>query len=226
MRVCLYYSVWLTVVLFGLSLSAVGIGRAAPLPYEVAALGMSDVESCDGVCFAGVTAGKTNWLEARKNLASQVRDDSYTQEVVISVDLLPHHLDETLLYFFRSVDKVSVGRMNAVFRVEESALTAGWLVARYGIPCGVSLYLQDASNYRMTQPRMTLRYPQLVANLTLPHSHLEINSPLISIHVYDPAFVNTDKRLEPCRDNITDGVRNRYWHGFGSVARYISTPRN
>lgn len=73
MRVCLYYSVWLTVVLFGLSLSAVGIGRAAPLPYEVAALGMSDVESCDGVCFAGVTAGKTNWLEARKNLASQVR---------------------------------------------------------------------------------------------------------------------------------------------------------
>lgn len=225
MRLCLN-SALLAVMLVGLSLSAIALGRAAPLPHQIAVLGMSDAESCDGACFAGVAAGKTNWLEARKHLASRVHDESYTQEVVVSVDLLPNHLDETLLYFFRSVDKVSVGRMNAVFRVEEAALTAGWLVARYGIPCGVSIYLRDASNYRIIQPRMTLRYPQLIANLVLPNSHLEVDSPLISIHVYDPAFVNTDKRLEACRDNITDGVRNRYWHGFGSIARYMSTPRH
>ncbi|MCE7945897.1 MAG: hypothetical protein DYG88_00545 [Chloroflexi bacterium CFX4] len=202
------------------------LGQGTPLPESIQSIGLHPPELCggNGVCLLGITPGSTGWNAARSMLLPRSRDELYTKQLVISVDTLPNQVDETLIYFFQSVDTLSVGRIQALFRVREAAPNVGWLIKQHGAPCGVSLYTRTASGYRLPQATITLRYPHFLANVPLPNYHLDISTRIESLYLYDPAY-KAEVRLEACRDLMTDGVQNRRWRGFAAVWRYAALAR-
>ncbi len=215
-------------VLLALGIStARHFGQGTPMPESIQSLGLHPPETCggSGICLLGITPGRTGWNAARSALLPRSRDELYTKQLVISIDTLPNQVDETLIYFFQSVDKLSVGRVQALFRVREAAPNVGWLIKQHGKPCGVSLYTRTASGYRLPQATITLRYPHFLANVPLPNYHLDSNTRIESLYLYDPAY-KAEGRLEACRDLMTDGVQNRRWAGFAAVWRYAGLPRH
>ncbi|MFQ3534341.1 MAG: hypothetical protein SNJ58_00550 [Aggregatilineales bacterium] len=203
------------------------IGAAAPLPALVEAIGLYAPEGCggSGICLLGMTPGRSRWDEARAALLPRARDELYTKQLVISVDILPNQIDEALIYLFQSVDALSVGRVQALFRAPQAAPSVGWLIKQHGTPCGISLYTRTASGYRLPQALITLRYPHFLANVPLPNYHLDVGTRIESLYLYDPAY-KAERRLEACRDLMTDGVQNRAWAGFAAAWRYASLPRH
>lgn len=203
------------------------IGAEQPLPELIEAIGLYAPEQCggQGACLLGITPALSSWQEARSALLARSRDELYTSQLVVSIDLLPNKVDEVFIYFFRSVDERSVGRVQALFRAREAAPSVGWLIKQHGAPCGISLYTRTASGYRLPQALITLRYPHFLANVPLPNYHLDASTRIESLYLYDPAY-KAERRLEPCRDLITDGVQNRRWAGFAAVWRYAALPRH
>lgn len=203
------------------------LGEGQALPTLIEAIGLYAPERCGGagICLLGVTPGRSGWAEARAALLPRVRDELYTKQVVVSIDILPNQPDEVLIYFFQSVDARSVGRVQALFRARQAAPSAGWLIKQHGLPCGISLYMRTASGYRLPQALITLRYPHFLANVPLLGYRLDLSAPIESLYLYDPAY-KAERRLEPCRDLITDGVQNRAWAGFAAAWRYASLPRH
>jgi hypothetical protein len=68
--------------------------------------------------------------------------------------------------------------------------------------------------------QVTLRYPLLLANVSIPHLRLETNSPVTSVQFTDPHFY---LRTQPnaCIDNITDRrMMNVVWRGFAPIWHY------
>lgn len=227
MRWLFLYSASISILL-ALSIGAARhLGQGTDVPEVIQSIGLHPPEICggNGVCLLGITPGSTGWNAARSALLPRSRDELYTKQLVISIDRLPNQVDETLIYFFQSVDTLSVGRVQALFRVREAAPNVGWLIKQHGTPCGVSLYTRTASGYRLPQAMITLRYPHFLANVPLPNYHLDIGTRIESLYLYDPAY-RTEQRLEACRDLMTDGVQNRRWAGFAAAWRYAALPRH
>ncbi|MDW8298086.1 MAG: hypothetical protein RML95_01985 [Anaerolineae bacterium] len=227
MRVILPLSLAISAVL-ALSLSlARTFGMSQPLPTLIETLGLYAPEHCSGssACLLGITPGHSSWDEARTMLLPRARDELYTSQVVVPLDVLPNQTDELFIYFFRSVDGRSVGRIQALFRVREAAPSVGWLVRQHGTPCGISLYTRTASGYRLPQALITMRYPRFLANVPLPKNHLDTSTRIESLYLHDPAY-KAERRLEACRDLLTDGVQNRAWAGFAAAWRYAALPRH
>lgn len=186
-----------------LCVAAIAAGREA----RAAAQGAIP-DMCDGLpCLMGLVPGRTPWVDARNSLAALNANSPESRQIVIPVG----ERGEVTLY--PSVDRVSVGRINIRFG-PELHLPAGWIVERFGLPCGISIYYD---------PQMiTLRYPFLLANVRFAQSHFDIQASVISVQFSDPAF-QPSSQLDPCRDNVTDWkVSNRGWQGFASVGRYIA----
>ncbi len=154
-------------------------------------------------CVMGITPGNTDWHEAQTTLARQ--QHSYVQPKSIVFPLQP----EGEASFFISVDGVSVGRTYLSFR---QPVSVGWLMARYGSPCGLTFYLYSDT--------ITLRYPFLLANINLPDGHLHPHMPVHNIQFSDPHFM-MKAQPDVCVDNITDGARNRRWLGFADRWYYL-----
>ncbi len=202
------------------------IGQFQPLPALIEALGLYAPEQCGSgrICLLGMTPGYSDWQATRSALLPRARDMLYTNQLVVSLDILPKQVDEIFIYFFQSVDKRALGRVQALFRSPEAAPSVGWLIAQHGAPCGISLYTRTASGYRLPQALITLRYPHFLVNVPLPRDHLDASTRIESLYLHDPAY-KAERRLEACRDLITDGVQNRAWAGFAAVWRYASLPR-
>jgi len=180
-------------------------GRASAAPGIVGALQLEPIAACDGApCLLGVSPGRTAWADAQISLAGpEVEAD----EKSIAVPL-PARNGVT---FYRSIDKVSVGRVSLNLQRPEYTLTAGWIIERYGLPCGVSIYWRVGM--------LTLRYPKLMANISVKN-RLSLESPVRSVFYHDPAF-DGGRELDPCRDNVTDtGMMHRLWRGFASLPAY------
>lgn len=162
---------------------------------------------CDGApCVMDVIPGVTRWQEVEARLDSGRGDDLDAR--IISLRLQPN----ALLELYPSVNDTSVGRIYLLLLDEP--LPAGWIIQRFGVPCGISLY--------QAADQATLRYPNLLANVQLTGERLRLNSPVTSIRFADPHFVFT-AQPDPCVDNITSRqMMNSVWMGFTTV-RYYET---
>lgn len=182
-----------------LSLGAGLLGQTL-LPDDTRA---ASLQTCDGAaCALGITPGSTLWETAYKRFTSA---DGKLSAKSIIVPMRPRA--EAALYV--SVNRVHVGRISLAF-IEP--LEMGWVLARYGAPCGVSIY----QNAQM----LTLRYPFLLANVKLNGERLDSRLPVTSIQYQDPAF---EMAIQPniCVDPVTDLAVNTAWRGFAPLWRYL-----
>lgn len=199
------FLVGIAVVIAALCVVAAFAGRASAASGIVGALQLEPMAACAGApCLLGVSPGRTAWADAQVALAGpEVEAD----EKSIAVPL-PARNGVT---FYRSIDKISVGRVSLNVQRPEYTLTAGWIIERYGLPCGVSIYWRVGM--------LTLRYPKLMANVSIKN-RLSLESPVRSVFYHDPAF-DGGRELDPCRDNVTDtGMMHRFWRGFASLSAY------
>jgi hypothetical protein len=177
-------------------------------PAEVAVF---DPAQCDGVpCVFGLQPGVSSWRDA-ESVFEQLEDyQRFSGYVVIPL------AQRSEIAIFRSVDKLSVGRIN-VSLPSHTKLSAGWLVRHHGEPCGVTLY----NGARM----ITLRYPYLLANIYMDgdpmfNARLTPTAPVLNFMITDPKFTGLPNL---CQDRVTsrDAV-NRAWYGFASLRHYLS----
>jgi hypothetical protein len=152
-----------------------------------------------------ILPGVTDWSEARQRLSkfpgSQISDG----QIVLRV----YHSTEAEIY--PSVNRAAVGRIYVIFSNDE-ALSTGWILARYGIPCGVSIYFNTGT--------FTVRYPTLLVNARLSGGGLTVRAPVLSLLFADPSF-RSSTQPDLCVDNVTTGsMINRAWHGFSSAQFY------
>ena len=179
-------------------LAVSGLGHALATQSELG------VGICDGQpCVQGVIPGKTAWQTAQARLSqkhgARIEDKSirFTSTANAQTDL------------YISVDLTNVGRI----AISPSGdLTLGWLIAQYGVPCGITIY-----RYSNT---ITIRYPALLANIEPDAQLLRVRFPLKQVLILDPAFSPV---FQPnmCVDNMTDGARNYRWAGFATPRYYI-----
>lgn len=187
--------------------TAVNIGLAQSVPDDIRA---SDLNWCgEQPCVMGIIPGRTLWNDAQIQLASY--SDSDIQEKSIIIPLQP--AAEASMY--RSVNGTAVG---PVYVNYQQPMSLGWLLARFGEPCGISLYVRA--------DMVTLRYPFMLANLRLERDNprISINMPIKTLHFRDSSF-RSEVQPDLCYDNITDGARNRQWKGFAPVWHYLSHVR-
>jgi hypothetical protein len=112
--------------------------------------------------------------------------------------------------FFPSVDSVSLGRVSITL---DEPMQAGWIIQRFGPPCGVSLYWE--------MQIVTLRYPALLANVQMIGDGLHLDDPVTSIHFSDPHFI-MERQPDLCMDNVSPhAVFNTVWRGFAPFRRYL-----
>ncbi|MBL8166333.1 MAG: hypothetical protein JNJ61_30390 [Anaerolineae bacterium] len=163
----------------------------------------TSLQTCGGAaCALGITPGSTSWEAAYRAFSGT---DGQLSAKSIVVRLRPRA--EAALYV--SVNRVHVGRIALSFM---EPLDLGWVLARYGTPCGVSIY-------RGAQ-MLTLRYPFLLANVNLTGERLDSRLPVTSIQYKDPAF---EMAIQPdmCVDPVTDLAVNTDWHGFAPLWHYL-----
>lgn len=186
--------------------AAIVYGRVYAAPDDARVDGF---RRCDGIpCLMGVTPGVTRWDEAHMLLASAQVINLSDKRIMFAID------GESSAEIYPSVDGVNVGRMYVHFS-QEKPLAAGWLVQRYGTPCGVSIY------YNFRQRSITLRYPFMLANILMTDDHLDSRAPVTNIQFADPAF-KSETQPNPCIDNITSGgTANRSWQGFTTLREYL-----
>jgi hypothetical protein len=160
---------------------------------------------CDGVpCIMGVMPGVTRWQDVETRLESGRGGDLDAR--IISLRLQPN----ALLELYPSVNQTEVGRIYLLLL--DQPVSAGWIIQRFGVPCGVSLYHAAG--------QATLRYPALLANVQMYDARLRLNSPVTSIRFADPHFV-FQAQPDPCVDNITSRqMMNSAWMGFTTVRFY------
>ncbi len=155
-------------------------------------------------CVLGMTPGSTTWGEAAALLA-RFPIDAFDDKRVYT--LLPGVSVETYI----SVNAQTVGRVYLSFP-SQAPLSAGWVIQRYGTPCGVSIYTSG--------DLVTLRYPLLLANVRIGDGQLTMDAPVSAIRFSDPAF-DFESQPDPCVDNITSRqMLNTHWQGFTPVALY------
>jgi hypothetical protein len=186
--------------------AAIVYGRAYAAPDDNRAV---DLALCHGMpCLDGITPGHTSWTEAQTIFAEVEGSQLLERRIVF-------HLErDASAELYPSVDGVNVGRMYVTFS-DEHPLAAGWLVQRYGRPCGVSLY------YNFRQRSVTLRYPFLLANILMEDNRIHSHAPITNIQFSDPAF-KSETQPNPCIDNITTGgTANRSWEGFTTLNEYL-----
>jgi hypothetical protein len=165
---------------------------------------VSSFDACDGTpCIMGITPGQTRWSTAQTELtqARLVSAKALSLGVYVGVEI----------DMYQSADGESVGPININF---DDPMPIGWILLRYGEPCGISLYPQ--------MNLVTLRYPFMLANVPLDANWIHPDLTVTSMQFKDPAgqlFAQPDI----CVDNITDGVRNRDWLGFAPVWHYLKT---
>jgi hypothetical protein len=158
-------------------------------------------------CFLGIEPGVTAWDEVADKL-SQLEGETKTYPGRARRWLATGEI----IVIDQSADEQSAGRVYVSFS-DEAAFPVGWIIERYGAPCGVSYYRE-----RM----LVLRYPTFAVN-TLP---LDLRfgpyAAVSNIQFNDPSF-HPDFGFDPCRDNGSLGVSNQPWRGFYAARRYHAT---
>jgi hypothetical protein len=195
----------LAAVLATLCTLTLGLARAVPgnqseLPFDL----------CNGIpCVMGVSPGVTMWLYAQQRLSTMPDSQVLPKEIVLFVK----HTATAVIY--PSINRKAVGRIYINFSTDRAPLV-GWIVQRYGFPCGVSVYFDSHL--------LTLRYPALLVNVRLTHEWLSTATPISSIHFADPNF-RSATQPDLCVDNVTSGgMINRPWYGFSSLRFYRDHP--
>lgn len=191
------------VPLLALCILAMWVGRTFAAPADA---WMADMDYCeDRPCLLGVIPGTTLWSTAQVDLAGLPDGSVSGRRITVLVDA------DTEVQLFPSVNGVTVGR---IYVNLDRALDAGWIVQRFGKPCGVSIYFEA----RM----VTLRYPFLLANIALEDERLQTDMPVSFIQFADPDF-RLKKQPDLCVDTVTTRqVLNAPWRGFTSIQRYIA----
>jgi hypothetical protein len=189
----------LSLVLIALLLPTVLLARWAgegnePSDARVAALALCG----DQPCIWGLVPGQTEWASAQQSLAGAGARTIYRQIEPAGE-----------FGFFPSVDRISLGRVSITLA---EPMQAGWIVQRFGAPCGVSIYWE--------MDIVTLRYPALLANVGLTGDGLHLSDPVTSIHLADPHF-HLDRQPDLCLDSHSPhAVYNTVWMGFAPYRRY------
>jgi hypothetical protein len=168
---------------------------------------ISELAYCDEQpCVLGIIPGRTLWKDAQSSLASYPDSDIQAKSIIIPL----YPPAEASMY--RSVNGAAVGPIYVTF---QQPMSLGWIIARFGEPCGISLYVRA--------DMVTLRYPFMLANLHLDpdQQHISIDMPVKTLHFRDASY-QSDVQPDLCYDNITDGARNRQWRGFAPVWHYLS----
>lgn len=196
---------WL-IVGFIVSLSgAIVVGRNWP------SVTAHDLQTCIGrPCVYGILPGQTTWEQAQQTFSN-----------IQFVEVNPNYISlqqsaQSDTEIFLSIDAINVGRIAIT---PTTRLPAGWLIERYGIPCGLSIYRQ-LGRFNKT---VTLRYPTLLANIETADLQIDPFDSVVSILLLDPAY---RPKYQPniCLDTVTDGARNFHWHGFASYSAYFTNP--
>ncbi len=202
---CIRITCRLVVFLAGLCAVVLGLSRALVNPEQLPAV---PFDLCDGTpCFLGISPGVTGWSDAQQRLSTAPNNQVYANEIVALVH------QETTAALYPSINRLTVGRIYVHFS-DDSPPSTGWIVERYGIPCGVSVYFSTGI--------LTLRYPGLLVDAHLTHDWLSVETPVSIIHFADPNFRSTTQP-DLCVDNVTSGgMINRPWYGFSSIGFYRS----
>jgi hypothetical protein len=177
-------------------------GRAQMQPQDAR---MSLFARCDGQpCWMGIVPGVTPWTQAERIVTAAAEHDD--KRLIMPMGARGD------VQVYRSIDPEWVGRMYVLLPYDE-AIDAGWIIQRFGVPCGVSIY------FHMNMA--TLRYPNLLANVQLEARGLHVHSPVVALQFSDPHFV-FESQPDPCVDNITSRqMLNSAWHGFARVSAYV-----
>jgi hypothetical protein len=182
------------------SATALGQGVDSEEDARLRALGLCG----DVPCMLDVIPGETAWRDVENSLRTRPR--TVFQPRMIALRMQPN----SMLELYPSVDNQSVGRIYLLLL--DAPVSAGWIVQRYGQPCGVSIYYGAGL--------VTLRYPRLLANVAVQDGWLRADSPVTSVRLADPHFV-FESQPDPCVDNITSRqMLNSVWMGFASFAFY------
>ena len=194
----------LILVLASLLVSAgmLGVGRAWAQPTDARAslLGWCDAAPCP----LEIVPGASTWGRALGRVSRLPNSQLYPKQMIA-------RLDSAALELYPSVAQGTVGRIFVMF-APQRRFDAGWVVQRYGVPCGVSIY-------PATQ-QVTLRYTFLLANIRVEDSRLSPHSAVANLLFSDPHFV-FESQPDLCIDNITSRqVMNSVWQGFAPLAAY------
>lgn len=182
----------------GIKLVAVIASEQPPKDFRSTLLG-----SCDGSpCVIDLVPGSSPWTKIQPALQG-FQGDFLDRQISITWPL------STEVSFYRSVDKLSLGRIQINYRIPFSV---GWLIIRYGKPCGITIYHSVGM--------ITIRYPFLLANVNFQTNVFNPNMAITTIQYNDPHYIS---KAQPniCVDNITDGARNRSWRGFAPIWFYL-----
>lgn len=186
-------------VVIGLCL--VGIARNFGLLQPPSDPRINDLQECENdPCVMGVIPGITPWAHTREQL---VRGTIEPKRIFVALK------PEGEAAFYLSVNKTTVG---SIYVRLIDPLPLGWILMRYGYPCGVSIYPQT--------DQITLRYPLVLANVQLQNSRIRPQTAVISLQYADPALQSTTQP-NICVDNLTAGARNRLWKGFAPAWSYL-----
>lgn len=162
-------------------------------------------DACAGSpCLLGIVPGATEWGDAAARLAQYTPRESGDKRIIVP---LPGAEIETYI----SVNSHTVGRIYFSFR-RDTPISAAWIIQRYGVPCGVSIYTNG--------DLLTLRYPLLLANVRVGSGMMAMDAPVTAIRFADPHF-EFESQPDPCTDNITSRqMLNTRWQGFAPIALY------
>jgi hypothetical protein len=148
--------------------AAIAFGRSLPDRNSLASVGLGFCN--DAPCFLGITPGITIWSDVQARFA----DVGST----IDGNQLEFNTAENLdVYLIRSDNKAMVSAVFILFK-GTAAITAGSLIAHFGMPCSVTL------NRRLM--RATLEYPTVSVDLILmskDQSFIDARTPVISLTV-------------------------------------------
>jgi len=188
--------------LLALCLLAMWSGRVFAAPADAR---IAKMDYCEGSpCLMGVVPGTTLWTTARVDLSHLAGSSLSPKQIIIAIDA------DTEVQVFPSVNGVTVGR---IYMNLDRPLDAGWIVQRYGKPCGVSIYFGGQM--------VTLRYPFLLANIELTGERLESDMPVTFIQYADPDF-RLKKQPDLCVDTVTSRqMLNAPWRGFTTIRTYV-----
>jgi hypothetical protein len=179
----------------GVTLARWGGELRPPEDARAAALARCD----DRPCVLGLVPGASRWEDVR-----QLLEESDARTLYRRVE------PPAELGFFPSVDKVSLGQVSINL---QQPMQAGWVIQRFGAPCGVSIYWE--------MNIVTLRYPALLANISMIGNGLHLTDPVTSIHLSDPHF-HMERQPDLCIDSLSPhAVHNTVWMGFAPYRRYL-----
>ncbi|MCL4248587.1 MAG: hypothetical protein KJ065_10620 [Anaerolineae bacterium] len=182
--------------------AALSAGRALRLPEDSRVRLIAWCETSP--CVMDIVPGETGWIRTQGQLDDLPDRVLFPRQIIVRLE----HID---LEFYPSVNGESVGRIFLHFP-QNHHFDAGWIVQRFGEPCGVSIY--PASD------QMTLRFPFLLANVNVDDDRLRPQSAVSMISLQDPHF-RFEAQPDPCIDNITSRqMLNSLWKGFSTVGYY------